>query len=83
VESQAAGLPILMSRSVPTEAIVIPELVDVLPLGAGAAAWAECVSQILNRPRPSRDEARTRVELSSFSMAAGVKNIMSLYEQVL
>jgi len=83
VEAQAAGLPILMSRSVPTEAIVVPELVDVLPLSVGAEAWGKRVLEILNRPRPSRDESRVRVESSSFSMAAGVKNIMSLYEQVL
>ena len=54
VEAQAASLPILMSQSVPTEAIVMPELVDVLPLNAGADAWSERVAQILDRERPDR-----------------------------
>lgn len=80
VEAQAAGLPILMSRSVPTEAILVPELVDVLPLSVGAEAWSERVSEILDRPRPSREESRARVDSSSFSMAAGVRNIISLYD---
>jgi len=80
VEAQAAGLSVLMSRSVPTEAIVIPELMDVLPLRVGAKAWAERVSEILDRPRPSHEESRAKVESSSFSIAAGVRNLMSLYD---
>ncbi len=80
VEAQAAGLPILMSQSVPTEAIVVPKLVDVLPLNAGADAWSERVSQILERERPDRLESGAAVEASSFSMAQGVGNILALYE---
>lgn len=82
VEAQAAGLSILMSRSVPTEAIVVPELVDVLPLSIGVEVWSERVSEILDRPRPSREESRAKVESSSFSMAAGVRNIISLYDNM-
>jgi glycosyltransferase involved in cell wall biosynthesis len=82
VEAQVAGLPILMSRSVPQEAIVVPELVKVLPLRAGAQAWADAVIEILKRPQLSRGESRTKVESSSFSMEAGVGNIMALYESV-
>ncbi|MCM3869113.1 MAG: glycosyltransferase, partial [Pyrinomonadaceae bacterium] len=83
VEAQAAGLYILMSRSVPAEAIVVPELVEVLALGLGAEAWSLRVSQILDRPRPSRDHSRAEVESSSFSMAEGVRNIISLYDKAL
>jgi len=82
VEAQVAGLPILMSCSVPQEAIVVPELVKVLPLRAGAQAWADAVIEILKRPQLSRGESRTKVESSSFSMEAGVGNIMALYESV-
>jgi glycosyltransferase involved in cell wall biosynthesis len=80
VEAQAAGLPILMSRSVPEEAIVIPELVRVLALGAGPKAWAAAATEILKQPRPTREECLAMIESSSFSMAAGVKNIMALYD---
>ncbi len=55
VEAQAASLPVIMSRSVPTEAIVVQELVDVMPLSVGAAAWAERVSDIIVRRRPNRE----------------------------
>jgi glycosyltransferase involved in cell wall biosynthesis len=80
VEAQAAGLPILMSRSVPDEAIIVPELVRVLPLAAGAGKWAEGVNELLQRSRLNRHEALARVEASSFSMAAGVSNFMALYQ---
>jgi glycosyltransferase involved in cell wall biosynthesis len=79
VEAQSAGLPIIMSRSVPDEAIVVPALVDVLSLEAGADAWAVRISEILRRPRPSREEAARKLESSSFSLAEGVKRIVSLY----
>lgn len=79
VEAQAAGLPILMSQSVPAEAIVVSELVKVLPLSAGAKRWASAAVELLRRPRPSFAESRARVESSSFSMAQGVANLMALY----
>jgi glycosyltransferase EpsF len=79
IEAQAAGLPILMSQSVPTEAIVIPELVSILPLAAGPEAWAAKVNLICETPRPSKAEALAQVERSSYSMGDGVANIMALY----
>lgn len=82
VEAQAAALPILMSRSVPQEAIVVPELVEVLPLAAGAERWANAAVGILSRPIPDREEAQRRVASSSFSMAAGVSSLVALYEGV-
>ncbi len=80
IEAQAAGLPILMSRSVPAEAIVVPELVQVLPLTKGARNWASAVVEILKRSRPSRLESLAKVEASSFSMGSSVASLMSLYE---
>jgi len=82
VEAQAVGLPILMSLSVPAEAVVVTELVDVLPLADGAEQWANAVAGILLRPRPDRQAAQRKVASSSFSMSAGVSNIMSLYQNL-
>lgn len=80
IEAQAAGLPVLMSQSVPEEAIVMPELVQVLPLSAGAMTWAGTIAKTLRRPRPNRKECLATVESSSFSMASGVANFINLYE---
>ena len=64
-KAQAAGLPIVMSRSVPDEAIVAPELVRVLPLAVGAKAWADVVLELLHGPHPNRQESLRKVEASS------------------
>jgi len=82
VEAQAACLPILMSRSVPEEAIVVPELVEVLPLAAGAEQWANTVLRVLSGPRPDRNATLQKVASSSFSMAAGVSNLVALYDGI-
>ena len=83
VEAQAAGLPILMSRSVPDEAVIVPELSSCLPLAAGARKWAEEALRISRDVPVSREEALARVEASSFSMARGVDNILALYRPLL
>jgi glycosyltransferase involved in cell wall biosynthesis len=80
IEAQSAGLPVVMSRSVPDEAIVVPELVKVLSLAEGAKVWADAALQLLQNPPGDREKSRKAVEASSFSMRQGVKNMMSLYE---
>ncbi len=80
VEAQASGLPVLMSRNVPEEAILVRELVDVLPLFAGPNVWAERTLHILSRGSPNREEALTAMENSSFAISQSVANIRALYE---
>jgi glycosyltransferase EpsF len=79
IEAQAAGLPIVMSRSVPEEAIIVSELIQVLPLAAGADAWASAIHSINMRAMPARSECLSRVESSSFGMHEGVTSLMALY----
>jgi glycosyltransferase involved in cell wall biosynthesis len=81
IEAQAAGLPILMSRSVPDDAIEIEDLVTVLPLAAGSDAWAEAARLILSRERPDRRRCLATIEASRFSLDAGTRNIMELYDR--
>lgn len=80
VEAQAAGLPVLMSLNVPEEATVVPELVNVLPLSAGAEAWAAKVEAILDQTSFDREDALARIKLSSFSISNSAKNILALYD---
>lgn len=80
VEAQAAGLPVLMSMSVPKDAIVVPELVSVVPLAAGARAWAEKAIFILGKENTGRDASFAKIESSSFSNENSTANIMALYE---
>ena len=80
VEAQAAGLPVLMSRNVPEEAVVVSELVKILSLSEGPQAWAEAATSLLQCARPARHELLTRVEVSSFSIEQSADNIAALYD---
>ena len=79
VEAQAAGLPIIMSRSVPEDAVVIDELVSIVPLAAGAAGWGREAARRLQAGHPSRADSLARIEGSHFSLAAGTDNVIALY----
>jgi glycosyltransferase involved in cell wall biosynthesis len=79
VEAQAAGLRILMSQSVPAEAVVVPQLVRVLALSDGPDAWAKAALDLMSGPAPGFEESLAKVQSSSFSMAQGVANLMALY----
>lgn len=79
VEAQAAGLPVIMSRSVPEDAVVIDELVSIVPLASGAAAWGREAVRRLKTVHPSRSDSLAQIESSHFSLAAGTDNVMALY----
>lgn len=54
VEAQASGLPCIISDKVPPECILTEGLVDVMPLSAGAEAWADAILEKRNTPRTDR-----------------------------
>ncbi len=81
VEAQACALPILMSLNVPEEAAVIPELVNTLPLAAGAQVWADAVLKILSGRRPHKQQTLRQIEASSFAIERSAANIVALYER--
>ena len=82
VEAQAAGLPVLASLSITEDVQVVPGLVEILPLSAGHRSWAERVSALLSHDPQPRQRHLEQVELSHFSMTAGVSNLMSLYRDL-
>ncbi len=79
LEAQAAGLPIVMSRSVPEDAVVVHELVSIIPLACGAPVWGREVFRRLTESHVSKAVALKRIEASHFSLAAGTDNLMALY----
>jgi glycosyltransferase involved in cell wall biosynthesis len=82
VEAQAAGLPIIMSRSVPEDAVVIDELVSILPLALGPEAWGRETLKRLRARHLPREESLERIEASHFSLTAGTDNVMALYQNL-
>lgn len=81
VEAQAAGLPVLASRSLPDEAIVVPELVQFLALGEGPDEWARAAKRATVAARPSRAECLARVESSPCSLHSSAAALFQLYDE--
>jgi len=79
VEAQAAGLPVLASDKVPRECMVVPELYNSLSLGKPIDYWAATLLEVMNRPRPSRDECYTMLENSAFSIETSARRLEEIY----
>ena len=82
VEAQAAGLPVLASTDVPSECVVVPELVRFKEVAAGAEAWADDLLQLAAQARNLPD-ANQRVSNSAFSINNSTRALLKLYEGTL
>jgi glycosyltransferase involved in cell wall biosynthesis len=81
VEAQAAGLPMVISKGIVNDAIVINELANVIGLSEGAITWADKVRELLATPiRIKRSEANAIMNRSSFSLDNGCLNLISIYD---
>jgi glycosyltransferase involved in cell wall biosynthesis len=79
VEAQAAGLRVLASTAVPREAIVIPELVQFLPLWEPVTRWAEVLLDIMSAPRKPAELYRSAMEASDFSIVNSARKLLRVY----
>ena len=76
VEAQAAGLPCLISDKVPPECIITEGLVDILPLSAGAEAWAE---KILSKRAIHRTDRRAEIAAHGFDITIEAVKLQEFY----
>ncbi|MBI5249431.1 MAG: glycosyltransferase [Desulfomonile tiedjei] len=80
VEAQAAGVPCLVSATIPEEADVVPTLVRRLSLSLPSSVWAEEALQLLERERPvSRQQALALAERSPINVADSLKQLEAVY----
>ena len=79
VEAQSAGLPVIMSKNVPNDAIVCPALVNQISLESGPVGWANVVEAIMKRGPYDKVDCYRAVESSSFSISTCVANLNALY----
>jgi glycosyltransferase involved in cell wall biosynthesis len=80
VEAQAAGLPVLVSDTVPRECVVVPELVRFQKVEAGESAWAADLLQLAAQ-RTNISEANQKVAASAFSIDRSARALLQLYSQ--
>lgn len=79
VEAQAAGLPVLVSNSVPQECVVIKELMHFYDLKYGTLKWANKVKEIMNLELPGIDLNDQRWVDSPFNIEVSIKELKRLY----
>jgi len=80
VEAQAAGLPCLVSDSIPREADLAPRLVRRLSLSQGSSEWAKELLDAIVAPRGlSLEEALAIVEKSPFNLSNSIRELQEAY----
>jgi glycosyltransferase involved in cell wall biosynthesis len=79
VEAQAAGLPCVISDTIPDEADVVPGLVQRLGLSQGTKAWARA---ILSEGKCDVDRRSAYVEVrdGSFNVEHSARKILAVYD---
>jgi glycosyltransferase involved in cell wall biosynthesis len=84
IEAQSWGLPVIMSLSVPDEAIIIPELVTAVPLQAGARAWGEKALSAARRRDAPRNyhECQDVISRSSFAAYHSLSSLKIRYRDI-
>lgn len=80
VEAQAAGVPLVISDGVTTEAIVTPWLVTQIPADAGARMWADAaLGQVKLRNAGNQQVALSEMEASEFNCVQNVRLLARIY----
>jgi len=80
VEAQTAGLPCVVSDTIPLEADIIPDLVTRLSLTTPASLWANKIRELLNKERlVDRESSLRKVKGSSFNIDYSVRSLEEIY----
>lgn len=78
IEAQAAGLPVLMSDTVPEETVILDNVLQ-CSLRESAAHWAESIGTLLDKGRIN--EAQNRVYNRGYDINSVSEELMELYLQ--
>jgi glycosyltransferase EpsF len=78
VEAQCCGLPIILSDTIPVEAILCDELVVVKKLEDGIKEWIDSIVRISN-VRYNRSDYAFKINASPFSIYNSINNLIQIY----
>jgi glycosyltransferase involved in cell wall biosynthesis len=83
VESQAAGVPLVVSTGVPKEVDVISGLIEHVPLSAGPSVWASAVKHRLKRNLHRSGNEAVLLERSKFGLPTCLEALSTIYQSSL
>ena len=79
IETQAAGLPAILSEAITTEICIVESLIDQLSLSQSAAIWAEEILRSCNKSSIDQIEALKTVQHSPFNIPVGISKLTKIY----
>ena len=79
LEAQAAGLPCVVSDSVPEEAGVVPDLVHRISLACDYEKWADVVLFAARGVKPAAAESLGALERSEFQIGRSLEALYNVY----
>jgi glycosyltransferase involved in cell wall biosynthesis len=78
-EAQLAGLRLLLSQTIPDDALLPKATVQQLPLSAGPGSWAQAGIQLLRGPAPSRADAFAALRKSPMDMDRALEALLDIH----
>jgi glycosyltransferase EpsF len=79
IEAQAAGIPCIVSESIPPEVDIGLGLVEKVSLDAGINVWIEAVRRGANRPRVDAATRADALRKSGYAISSVVEILMQVY----
>jgi glycosyltransferase involved in cell wall biosynthesis len=80
VEAQAAGLQCFISDSIPSEALVVPELIRQLSLSLGPESWAETILRYMKIPSSVTPQTALKTVEDKFDIARNAEQLVEFYQ---
>ena len=84
IEAQAAGLPCILSDTIPNEADIIPDLICRIPLSAGTKQWAQKIINFYDMKHRQiffQSKILSTIINSPFNFQNGKKKLESIYSK--
>lgn len=80
LEAQAAGLPLIMSDTITSECILVPDLVRRLSLTKSAGCWAEVLLEARQvKAKLTPEKARAIIKTTPFDIDHSVETLQQIY----